>query len=523
MMSGITAQIEKTAELWPDRIAISTREGRLTYHELQLVTTRFANSCLSNGILPGDRVVISASSRLETAISIFGTLKFGGIIVCLHPRTPEARLADIIHNSGASLVITNGKSNLNVVDQTVKLKITLSGEGEMGWVKFDDFLDSGFKHTVTQKVNKIAALIYTSGSTGVPRGVISTHENIIFTTNSINMILGNNEKDVIVNYLPLSFDYGLYQLFLGCFVGAEVYLGDSTYFAIEITNAFVEHKATAFPGMRSMFALMEHLKGDVRFPSIRYVTNTGDALLPRHRDFILDKFPNVRLYAMYGLTECKRVSYLPPEKLMEKQNCVGIPIPGTKVRVCDLNGESVSPFTTGELWVEGPHVCDGYWNNEEESDRVFVKSLERPVQLRTGDLFYQDDEGYLFFVERMDDQFKKNGFRINPIEIENMIGKRFTQIYELAVCGVNWRGLEKTICLYAVIKDIEEADMLRHEIKAFCNKTLESWKCPKHIILGTEIPLTDSGKLDRKKITRLILHALNNEQELNVDKHEHNV
>src|SRR5262245_31925180 len=186
-------------------------------------------------------------------------------------------------------------------------------------------------------------IIYTSGSTGFPKGVMMTHANIAAAADSITTYLENTPDDIILNVLPISFDYGLYQVLMAMKTGATLVLEKSFAFPQAIFNRMKEEKATGLPLVPTMAALilgMKDLKpGD--FPHLRDLTNTAAALPPAHIMRLQELFPGAKLFSMYGLTECKRCTYLPPAELKNRPGSVGIAIPGTEAYVVDDSGQRV--------------------------------------------------------------------------------------------------------------------------------------------------------------------------------------
>jgi acyl-CoA synthetase (AMP-forming)/AMP-acid ligase II len=201
---------------------------------------------------------------------------------------------------------------------------------------------------------------------------------------------------------------------------------------------------------------------------------------------------------MYGLTECKRVSYLPPEYLDVKPESVGIPIPNVEVSIVNEKGESLGPDEIGELVIKGPNVMQGYWNAPEVTARTFrpgKKDGER--LLYSGDLFKKDGDGFLYFVSRKDDLIKTKGERASPKEIENVLC-RLEGVSEAAVIGIPDEIFGQAIKAFIVSKPedgLKEKDVLRH-----CQQNLEPFMVPKCVEIRDNLPKLSSGKIDRKKL-----------------------
>src|SRR6185436_17068984 len=234
----------------------------------------------------------------------------------------------------------------------------------------------------------LAAIIYTSGSTGDPKGVMLTHRNMLTAATSIACYLELREDDVILNVLPLAFDYGLYQMIMAFRQGARLVLERSFTFPSQVLKLMVEEGVTGFPGVPTLFAILAEMKTlkDYDLSRIRYVTNTAAALPQKHILALKDLFPGARIYSMYGLTECKRCTYLPPEDLDRKHGSVGIAIPNTELWVVDAEGARVPPGTVGELVIRGGTVMQGYWGKPDATaEKLKPGPLPGERVLHTGD------------------------------------------------------------------------------------------------------------------------------------------
>jgi long-chain acyl-CoA synthetase len=284
----------------------------------------------------------------------------------------------------------------------------------------------------------LACLIYTSGSTGDPKGVMSDHSNMIFAARSITTYLRNVPEDIVINVLPLSFDYGLYQLIMVFLFGGTLVLERSFAYPSAILQRMEAEKVTGFPGVPTVFSLL--LKIDLTpydLSCLRYLSNTAAALPVSHIQQIRQKFPWATLYSMYGLTETKRTLYLPPDQLDIRPDSVGIAIPGTEVWLVDEQGNRLPPGSTGELVVRGRHVMRGYWNDPEATlKRYRPGTLPGERLCYTGDIFRMDTEGYLYFLARKDDVIKSRGEKVPPKEVENVL-YAIPGVIEAAVIGVD--------------------------------------------------------------------------------------
>ncbi len=500
--------LENSSEKFPDKIALVCQGQRLTYQQIDSSSNRIASSLKDFGVERGDRVAIFLENSVEAVLSVFGTLKADAVFVVINPTTKKDKLSYILNNCRVKSLITSF-DKLDLTQEVLQKassvqSLILTGKHEAQMISseikvsfFDNVLSS---YPDTPLVNKnidldLASIIYTSGTTGNPKGVMLSHLNMVSAANSITQYLENTSEDVILNVLPLSFDYGLYQVLMGFKIGGRVILEKSFLYPYVIIDLMLKEKVTGFPGVPTIFAILLQLE-DLKkqnFDSLRYISNTAAALPVAFIKKIRETFPKARLYSMYGLTECKRVSFLPPEELDRRPNSIGKGMPNEEVYIVDEDGQRVSLGEVGELVVRGSNVMLGYWELPEETAKV-LKPGPLPWEriLYTGDLFKMDEDGFLYFVGRKDDIIKCRGEKVSPKEIENVL-YNLEGVLEAAVVGVPDDVLGQAIKAFVVLEEgivLSEKDILRH-----CQKNLEDFMVPKYVELVETLPKTESGKI----------------------------
>jgi Acyl-CoA synthetases (AMP-forming)/AMP-acid ligases II len=302
--------------------------------------------------------------------------------------------------------------------------------------------------------------------------------------------------------LPLSFDYGLYQVLMTFRFGGRLVLERSFAYPAAILRRIEEERVTGFPGVPTIYALL--LQMDLSrydLSSIRYLTNTAAALPPSHVLELRRTFPWARLYSMYGLTETKRTLYLPPEEVERRPASVGIAIPGTEVWIEDEHGNRLGPGEVGELVVRGRHVMRGYWEAPEATAQRFRPGpLPGERVCYTGDLFRMDDDGFLYFIGRKDDIIKSRGEKVAPKEVENVIYE-LPGVVAVAVVGVPDPILGQAIKAFVVAKN---ADLTEMQILAHCRSRLEDFMVPRYVEFRDELPVNTSGKIARRELTQAL-------------------
>jgi long-chain acyl-CoA synthetase len=234
------------------------------------------------------------------------------------------------------------------------------------------------------------------------------------------------------------------------------------------------------------------------FPYLRYITNTGAALPTHHITKLRELFPQTHVYSMFGLTECKRVSYLPPSQVEIRPTSVGKAMPNVEVYIVDEQGHRLPPGEVGELVVRGSNVMKGYWELPAETEKMLKPGpLPGEQVLYTGDLFRMDAEGYLYWIGRKDDIIKSRGEKVSPREIENVLYS-LEGVAMAAVVGVPDNVLGQAI--KAVITLKAGAHLTKKEIVRYCAQHLEEFMVPKLVEFRTSMPRTSSGKIDKKEL-----------------------
>jgi acyl-CoA synthetase (AMP-forming)/AMP-acid ligase II len=264
-----------------------------------------------------------------------------------------------------------------------------------------------------------------------------------------------------------------------------------------VLSQVVEEGVTFFPGVPTIFAILAELKtlGSFDFSRIRAVTNTAAALPVKHITALGRIFPRARIFSMYGLTECKRCTYLPPEDLARKPDSVGIAIPNTELWIVDENDVRVGPGVVGQLVIRGATVMKGYWEKPEQTAKKLRPGpLPGEQVLYTGDLCRLDEEGYLYFVGRMDDIIKSRGEKVAPKEVEAALYD-IAGVKEAAVIGVPDEILGQAVKAFVVLE--QGAALSAADLQRECQKRLENFMVPKFVELLPELPKTTSGKIKK--------------------------
>ena len=496
--------LSRSAQKFPDKVALVCGSARLTYRDLVAASSSFAGYLVSSGLAKGDRAAVYLDSSLESVIAIFGILEAGGCIVVVNPTTQAERLGFILENCGAKFLVAPA-DKLAVVQLAEKACSTrpmrvltgVEGDHESG-VSFANVCRKQWPPVRVRLIDMdLAAIIYTSGSTGRPKGVTLLHRNIDTAIDSIIEYLENSSEDVILGLLPLSSSYGLLQVLVTFKTGGRVVLEKGFGYPYEIIKRIKEEKVTGFAGAPTVFAIILKLEGLERedFSSLRYITNAAAAMPASFVPRLRKVFPKTKIYLMHGLTECLRTTYLPPEEVETRTTSVGCGMPNVELWVEDADGQRLPPGQVGEMIVRGSNLMQGYWNDPEGTAKALIPGpYPWEKVLRTKDLFVMDEEGYFYFVARSDELIKSRGEKVSPIEVEDII-YTLDAVLENRVIGVPDAVLGQAIRAEIVLK--EGRSLTAQEVKAHCRAYLEDFKVPQIVEFVASLPKTQGGKIKR--------------------------
>jgi long-chain acyl-CoA synthetase len=495
------------------RTALLSDGQSYTFGHLVDASLRLALALSNHGVQRGDRVAIYLENDWPCVVSIYATLLAGAVIVPVNPQTKEDKLEFILKDSAAKALITADHLSRVFLPVLARLAprpaVICSGQppDTPGIHSFDREVVGRPPMAPNNSVIPLdlAAIIYTSGSTGHPKGVMQTHQSMVFAAGSVIEYLRLAADDRILCVLPLSFDYGLYQLLMSIDLGACLVLERSFTYPAQVYSRMRDEEVTTFPGVPTIFASLTaaHRRSPLCFPAIRRITNTAAALPDEIIPDLRKIFPKALIYKMYGLTECKRVSYLEPELIDTKPGSVGKAIPGTEVFILSDTGKPVRAGEAGILHVRGTHVMVGYWNSPATTGQM-LKPGRLPGErvLCTNDIFRMDEEGFLYFVARTDDIIKTRGEKVSPIEVENALLK-IEGVYEAAVIGIPDPLFGQAIRAHLVVDP--EAGLTEQYLRARSATLLENFMVPTQIIFCDHLPRSPNGKIDKRLLIDLAL------------------
>ncbi len=475
-----------------DAVALVDRAGTMTFAALEAAVSAVAGWLATRGLAPGDRVATWLPKTRLACVMPLATARAGLVHVPVNPALRRAQVAHILSDSGAMLLVTQAARagtldagdvppGCDVADETA---VPMVGEHGMAPSSADP--------------DALAAILYTSGSTGRPKGVMLSHANLWIGAISVAHYLGLEPGDRVLGVLPLSFDYGQNQLFSTWAAGASVAPLDYLT-ARDVVKAVERVGATTLAGVPPLWVqLLEADWPAETAARLTRLTNSGGALtLPLVRG-LRARFASADLYAMYGLTEAFRSTFLAPALIDAHPDAMGRAIPFAAVTVRRADGTEAAVGEPGELVHAGPLVAQGYWRDPERSAQRFRAEPDGRPAVWSGDTVVMGADGLLRFVGRDDEMIKSAGNRISPLEVEEAV-LAGGEAREAVAVGVADARLGQAIVV-ALAGDPATEGALRQRLRS----VLPSFMQPAGYHWSGELPRNANGKLDRSAIAAAV-------------------
>lgn len=467
----------------------------LTYGELRARVAACAGRLLEDGARKGDRVGLLAENGLFWVVAYLGILRAGLVAVPIQTEADPAAIARVVGEAGITTVLVSARQLRRVGTDLAGLRVRFrqesdlcggEGGGERGFPEVDPERD-------------LAALMYTSGSTGVPKGVMVTHRNIAANTGDILEYLNLTAADRVMVVLPFFYCYGLSLLHTHLAVGASLVINNQFLYPEQVLQDMLRQGCTGLAGVPSTYQILLRRSRfrQVQFPRLRWFQQAGGKLPNPFIRELLEAFPQVRFYTMYGQTEATaRLSYLPPERLPDKLGSVGKGLRSTRLEVLKPDGSPVrwGSDEVGEIVASGPSISLGYWNDPQETAQFF-----RDGRLFTGDLARVDAEGFLYIVEREREMIKSGGNRVGAKEVEEVIAE-LTDVVEVAVVGVPDDILGEAIAAFVV--PVRGSTLRPEDVRDHCGRRLPGFKVPEHVTFLPQLPHNANGKVVKRELRK---------------------
>jgi len=515
--SSIRSFLELAVANSSDKVALIEGEKSITYIELYQKVNQIANYFSQIDLPDGARVGIYSNKATEQIIAILALLSTRFVIVPITRFLKAEQVQYIVDDCDIKCIITD-KTKISSIDN-IKFDgkiITLESIREE-LVSFTDIykcFNTRYECRIHPYDNAI--ITYSFGSDGSQKGIIISHQNLADGARIVSSYLELQSDDVLSGVLTFNLDYGLNQIFCSLYKQATLavhkFILPSDFFA-HIIRDRVTVLAIMPVHISNMFDEDVHkLPVPSQLDEVRIITSSGGNITQKMIDKLQPYYRKAKFYSMHGLTEAFRSSYLDPSQIHNRPTSIGKAIPEVDLYIIDKDGNECKPNEIGELIHRGACIYKGYWNSSEETQKRFknISVLENILDLSkmnsseivvcSGDYVYRDEDGYIYFVDRADDMIKTNGYRVSPKEIEDIIYKKFDDIKQCAVFGIDDDKIEQKIVLvYSSKKKIAKNELI-FELK----KHLAIYMIPAIIEHRYTLPTkaTHHAEIDKKLIQR---------------------
>ncbi|MEA3077931.1 MAG: long-chain acyl-CoA synthetase [Actinomycetota bacterium] len=487
----------------PDEaLAFVSRGRRTTYGELRASVADLRTGLVELGVQPGDRVAIVSANNWFFVVSYLAVLGAGAVVVPLNPASPAAELRNELSAVEAKVAIVgpSGRDAMAGIGQgatSVEHVIVPDGVELAAATPLDKLL--GHKKTtalVDRGPDDLAVLIFTAGTSGSPKAAKLTHGNLLSNIEQMQRHPGRalNADDVSLGVLPMFHIFGLNVLLgLSLYAGASVVLVER-FDPASALDTIRDHGVTLIAGAPPMFSTWADMpSADPKAMKTVRLAVSGAAPLPAEVALAFEGRYGVPVFQGYGLTEAAPTVTSSVVGGAAKPGSIGLPLPGLEVRIVDEEGEDALQGDAGEIWVRGPNVFAGYW----EDDATTANVLTGDGWLRTGDIATVDDDGYLYIVDRAKDLIIVSGFNVYPAEVEEALLEH-PGIAEVAVVGMPHPHSGESVKAFVV--QAEGHHLEEDQVIEFCAGRLARYKCPTKVTFLPELPHGTGGKLLRRQL-----------------------
>jgi acyl-CoA ligase (AMP-forming) (exosortase A-associated) len=518
MRSQLHDIVAETSARRPDAPALTYKATTLTYRELWDRSVSTGVGLRRLGLERGNRVAVYLDKRIETVVSVFGTSIAGGVFVPVNPLLRPNQVGYIVDDCGARILVTSAERFDQLEDRLADCKsierVVVIGaarrarrDARYQIVDWGAVASSDAEPLDVRGVDlDMAAILYTSGSTGRPKGVVLSHRNLLVGAESVSQYLANDEHDVILAALPLSFDAGFSQVTTGFSSGAHVVLMNYLLPG-DVVRLCGKHGVTGLTCVPPLWIqLVDQRWTPEASRSLRYFANTGGRMPKSTLDRLRVIFPRAKPFLMYGLTEAFRSTYLDPAEVDRRPDSIGKAIPNAEILVVRDDGSLCDPGEEGELVHRGPLVALGYWSDPERTSERFRPAPNRDDGLCTtelavfsGDVVKGDEDGFLYFVGRKDEMIKTSGYRVSPTEIEEVVYDT-ELVHDAVAMGVDDDRIGQAVVLVVSSKADTELDpaALLDELR----RQLPLYMVPRDVVVRPDLPRLPNGKFDRNLLRR---------------------
>ncbi len=528
--------INKTAESYPYNFAYEYYGKKVTYKEFIIKIKKMASSLTELGVKEGDRVTICMPNTPAAIITFYAINMIGATANMIHPLSSKNEIELYLKESNSKYILTIDlvyDKLMQVIDNTSIEKIIVSSVSDdmSNFKRAIYWFFSGRKNKIEKneraifynnlkkmgiyfkeftpchrKPNDEAVILYSGGTTGDPKGIILTNRNFNALAMQCHIMCDPSKAgDSILSIMPIFHGFGL-----GVSIHTPLYIGMKVILVPEFNpkkfaNLIKKHRPNFITGVPTLYeALVKSKLGKRDLSNLTCVVSGGDILDPEFKK-IVDKYlyehgSHAKIRCGYGLTESTGACCLNP-RFEYRPNSIGIPLPDMNFKIVEVGTtKEIAPNTEGEICISGPTVMKGYLNNKEETNKVLKRHQDGLLWLHTGDIGSIDEDGFVYFKQRLKRLIISSGYNIYPSYVENIILKN-KYVDTCAIIGIPHPYKKQAVKAYIVLKeDIKLTNSIKKQIKKYCEENLARYSWPYEYEYRQELPKTLVGKISYKEL-----------------------
>ena len=500
-MNNAASILSDAAARFGPKTALVTDGKTLSFNELSRQAHRLAAALTEAGVGSGDKVVLYSPNRWEWVVAYHGVLMTGAVVVPINVMLTPEEVAFVVRDCGARVVTGDAGKLLPLLplksDGSVKALICFGDDVPEGMDPFNDLVECGASdfEPVAAAPESTASVCYTSGTTGHPKGAMQSHKSVLANAQLTALMHGRRETDTVVTPLPLPHVYGTVVMNSTLITGGTVVV-HPVFQETAVLASIQRHRATLFEGVPTMyFFLLNHPELDDHDLSSLRICTVGGQTMPVAKMEEVERRFRCPLVELWGMTELAGLGTTFSHFGPVKHGSIGVALPYCEARIADLaDGSRTLPAgEVGELLFRGPVTMQGYYGNDEATR----ETLDADGWLRTGDVAYMDEEGFVFIVDRRKDMIITAGYNVYPAEIERVVAGH-PDVAMVAVGAVP--DPEKGELAKAYVVPRLDTNPRGEAIVAYCREHLAAYKVPRAIQFVDDLPKTSSGKIMRRKL-----------------------
>jgi acyl-CoA synthetase (AMP-forming)/AMP-acid ligase II len=504
------------------KIALRSDSEERTYSQLEDRTSRIAQGLLNLGLHPSDRVVLMVPNSIQFIEAWWGIVRAGVVVIPINALATKNEILNILMVSKASGIIINSKSPFSLYSEVRNsfaemVIIANESDAKLGISTLEDMIQksSPLETPIIRSLDAPCAIYFTAGSTGQPKGIVRSNQSIVWGLGLLARTLSSD--DILLARAPMAHTGGSLTGPFAILIAGGLLIIPSNTSVDCVMDEVQKNKVTHLYVHPTFFAkkMLQYLDENLcNLYHIKKLQWTAGHLPEFIRDEILKRFPGIPLEVTYGMTEASNIAsfeYLSQDQSRSiNASCVGYPFLGAGIRIVNDDGISISPGSTGDIEIFTPTAFTGYLGDVESVQQ----SITNDGWFHTGDIGHLDENGALHLDGRSREIINTGGMSVQPAEVENALAEHH-QVIDVIVFGIPHPEWDEAITAVVTLNSPNSPD-IKIDLMEFCRHKLANYKLPKNIFITTELPRNASGKIDKKRVMKIVFNleeSLNQEEQ----------